>query len=236
MIPSANSSQNDLVHPEPQRQLRSRDARIDQRKEPPPGTTLYKRAFAILQQMYDSLGQLLKDSNIAGRTWLERVYFNASKYQVKADLFENKAVNGPFTISANTPLAAYLGQVHVEEDPSRPGIAYRQGLTMGSRGYGGITRVYIEGERTVFEHPGDGVDAEGVIFNAVGFRQQCENSNMKLLWSKPLEAEQHPSDCMWILVAFTCRDISPGEELTIDRNEAAGNNYGFLQNQKSPPC
>jgi hypothetical protein len=182
--------------------------------------------------MYDSLGQLLMDSNIAGRTWLERVYSNAWRFQVKADFVRNRAINGSSIISANTPLAAYLGQVHVEEDPTRPGIAYRQGLTMGSRGYGGVTRVYIEGERTVFEHPGDGVDGEGVIFNAAGFRQQCENSNMKLLWTRPLEAEQHPSDCMWILVAFTRREISEGEELTIDRNEAAGNNYGFLHEPK----
>ena len=186
MISSTNSSQNDLAHPEPQRQLRSRDARTDQRKELPPGTMLYKRAFLVPPQMYDSLGQLLNDSNLASRTWLERVYSNAWKHQVKADYVENRVINGPSIISENTPLAAYFGQVHVEEDPSRPGIAYRQGLTMGSRGYGGITRVYIEGERTVFEHPGDGVDAEGVIFNAAGFRQQCENSNMKLLWSRPL--------------------------------------------------
>ena len=232
MISSTNSSQNDLAHPEPQRQLRRRDARTDQRKELPPGTALYKRAFLIPPQMYDSLGQLLMDSNIAGRTWLERVYSNAWRFQVKADFVRNRAINGSSIISANTPLAAYLGQVHVEEDPTRPGIAYRQGLTMGSRGYGGVTRVYIEGERTVFEHPGDGVDGEGIIFNAAGFRQQCENSNMKLLWTRPLEAEQHPSDCMWILVAFTRREISEGEELTIDRNEAAGNNYGFLHEPK----
>jgi hypothetical protein len=39
---------------------------------------------------------------------------------------------------------------------------------------------------------------------------------------------------MWILVASTQRDISPGEELTIDRNEAAGNNRGFFHELKDP--
>ncbi len=43
----------------------------------------------------------------------------------------------------------YFGQVHKEDDSTWPGIAYRQGLTMRERGYGGTTRVYIEGERTI---------------------------------------------------------------------------------------
>ena len=105
MIASTNSSQNDLAHPEPQRQLRRRDARTDQRKELPPGTAVYKRAFLIPPQMYLSLGQLLKDSNLAGRTWLERVYSNAWRFQVKADPVRNRAFNGTSIISENTPLA-----------------------------------------------------------------------------------------------------------------------------------
>ena len=61
--------------------------------------------------------------------------------------------------------------------------------------------MYIEGERTVHDHPGDGVDEHRVIFNAEGFRQRCVDSNMKLIWTIPSEAEKYPSDCMWILVA-----------------------------------
>ena len=93
---------------------------------------------------------------------------------------------------ANTPLAAYFGQVHEEDDSTRPGIAYRQGLTMREKGYGGTTRVYNEDERIAYDHHGDGVDEQGFIFNAAGFRQRCKGSNMKLIWTRPSEAERHP--------------------------------------------
>ncbi len=50
---------------------------------------------------------------------------------------------------------------------------------------------------------------------------------MKLTWTRPLEVKKHPPDCMWILIATARRDVTPGEELTIDRNEAAGSHYGL---------
>ena len=185
-----------------QRQLRDRASLTAQQRALPPGTKLYKMAFLTPQEIYDSLGQLLNDSNLAARPMLMQLYHTATKFNIKAVSPENIVLNGNSPISENTPLAAYLGQVHVEEDQSYPGIAYRSGLSMKNRGADGITRVYLEGERTVFDHPGDGVDEHGVTFNAAAFGQRCEGSNMKLIWTRPPEADKHSSDCMWILVAY----------------------------------
>ena len=226
------SLQNDQEQPPPRRQLRDRASLTAQQRALPPGTKLYKMAFLTPQEIYDSLGQLLNDSNLAARPMLMRLYHTATKFNIKAVSPENIVLNGNSPISENTPLAAYLGQVHVEEDQSYPGIAYRSGLSMKNRGADGITRVYLEGERTVFDHPGDGVDEHGVTFNAAAFGQRCEGSNMKLIWTRPPEADKHSPDCMWILVAYTKRVIRPGEQLTIDRNEAAGSNYGFYHESK----
>jgi hypothetical protein len=56
------------------------------------------------------------DTNIAACSTLELLYYNASEYQVKAVFPDRKAVNGSKTIKANTPVAAYFGQVHEEDD------------------------------------------------------------------------------------------------------------------------
>ncbi len=85
--------------------------------------------------------------------------------------------------------------------------------------------MYIEGEKTVYSPLGDGVDEQSII---LGLQQRCIDSNMKLTWTRPLEVGKHPPDCMWILIATTRRDVTPGEELTIDRNEAAGSHYGIV--------
>ena len=187
-----NQSQGNLEHYHPQHQLRSRGNHIAQRKELPSGAALYTLAFIIQHQMIESLRQPLTDTNIAACSTLELPYYNASEYQAKAVFSDRKTVKGSKMTKANTPLAAYFGQVHEEDDSTRPGIAYRQGLTMREKGYGGTTRVYNEDERIVYDHHGDGVDEQGFIFNAAGFRQRCKGSNMKLIWTRPSEAERHP--------------------------------------------
>ncbi len=80
---------------------------------------------------------------------------------------------------------------------TQTGIAYRETLLMRHQGYRATIRIYLEGERTVFSSPGRGVDDQNVIFNSAGFRQRCEDSNMKLTWTRQLEADKHPAYGYW---------------------------------------